>query len=410
MQCVLARLIFETAFGPPSGTFYMVPVLDWSQGHAAQPADALSPSNMLVGNTGASATHLRPTSWPQVMGGPKKDVLIQRTTECRPGCKECKAVAESSTDPNLQTVGYKGLKIVLSERGLFKKGMVQADCVAALEKCEDFAAKSLADRAYVTEYFAKHGHQALFGAKYHAELMWIERKWMHLKRLIRGDLDGGLPRLKLLLRKHFRGFTCLDACKAGRHCRTTMHAYQKLSDGATLDALTREEKKMKGHRRVIDASDNVLKLQADLVLDDKAKFFAQRTEITRKHRAEDATDLAEFQNEQAAKRRRKNQLKVSTEKHNEQKEASIARLKKSIARKKEGSTTQLTLTDMISKTFKKHDINQSPSKGSLPMGSQGELDEVPIEPVQPMLEVDGERIFDTPRWFRLFHCSSDFLI
>ena len=176
-----------------------------------------------------------------------------------------------------------------------------------------------------------------------------------------------------------------------------MHAYQKLSDGATLDALTREEKKMKGHRRVIDASDNVLKLQADLVLDDKAKFFAQRTEITRKHRAEDATDLAEFQNEQVAKRRRKNQLKVSTEKHNKQKEASIARLKKSTARKKEGSTTQLTLKDMISKVFKKHDINQSPSKGSLPMGSQGELDEVPIEPVQPMLEVDEERIFDTPK-------------
>ena len=304
-------------------------------------------------------------------------------------------MVESSTDPNLQTVGYKGLRIILCERGLFKKGMVQADCIAALQKCEDFAAKSLAGRAYVTEYFAKHGHQALFGAKYHAELMWIERKWMHLKRLIRGDLDGGLPKLKSLLHKHFRGFKLLDACKAARHCRTTMHAYQKLSDGATLDALTRAEKVMKGHRRVLDASDNVLKLQADIVLDDKAKFFAQRTETTRKHRAEDATDLAEYEKEQAAKRRRKNQLKLSTEKKNEQKKASIARLEKS--KKVSKSGTQLTLKDMISTTFKKHGINQSPSKAPInvsinevPMAS---INEVPM----PEHEVDGERTFGTPR-------------
>ena len=111
---------------------------------------------------------------------------------------------------------------------------------------------------------------------------------MHLKRSIRGDFDGGLPKLKSLLHNHFRGFQSLDACKAARHCRTIMHAYQKLSDGAMLDALTREEKVTKGHRRVLDASDNVLKLQADIVLDDKAKFLAQRIETTRKRRAEDA--------------------------------------------------------------------------------------------------------------------------
>jgi hypothetical protein len=117
----------------------MVPVLDWSQGHAATAADSLNAANMLVGNTGITATHLRPTSWPQVMGGPKKDVLLKRAVECRPGCKECQAVLLSSTDPDLQTIGYKGLKIVLSERGLYKKGMKQKDMVEALSKCADFA-------------------------------------------------------------------------------------------------------------------------------------------------------------------------------------------------------------------------------------------------------------------------------
>jgi hypothetical protein len=211
-----------------------------------------------------------------------------------------------------------------------------------------------ADRAYITEYLAKYGHQALFGTKYHAELMWIERKWMHLKRLIRGDLDGSLPRLKQLLHKHFRGFNLLDACKAGRHCRTTMLAYQKLSADATLDSLTQEEKKMKGHRRVLDASDNLLKLKAEVVLTHTEKRFAERTETTRKNQAEDEADLAEFMREQASKRRRKNKLNLSSEKKEEVKAASIICAQKT---KKEGPKKQMTIKDMISKTFKQHGIN-----------------------------------------------------
>jgi hypothetical protein len=66
MQIVLAKVIFETVFGPPGGMFYMVQIPDWSQGHEAEAADALNAEHMLVGNVGRSATHLRPTSWPQV--------------------------------------------------------------------------------------------------------------------------------------------------------------------------------------------------------------------------------------------------------------------------------------------------------------------------------------------------------
>lgn len=353
MQIVLARLIFETVFGPPSGTFFMVPVLDWSQGHAAQAADGLNAENMLVGNTGTSATHLRPTSWPPVMCGPNNDVLVKRSIECRPGCQECRAAYEASSDPNFQSIGKKGLKIVLSERGMFKSGMNQARCVATLQTCEDFASKHKADRAYVTEYLSNAGHVALFGTKYHAELMWIERKWMHLKRFIRGNLDGSLPKLKLLLKQHFRVFKVEDACKAARHCRTTMRAYLRLAADATLDSLLLEEKKMKGHRRVLDASDNLLKLKADVKLTTRQEQTAKRTEKKRLNLTQDAEDLAEFMREQAAKRRRKSKLTLTNDQKDKQKKASFARLHKS---KVVGPKKQLTLKEMITDVFQRNNI------------------------------------------------------
>lgn len=281
-------------------------------------------------------------------------MLVQRAIECRPGCKECRAAYEASSDPDFQSVGFKGLKIMCGERGKLKAGMHQPELIAALQQCEDFAVKHLADRAYVTEYLAKAGHLCLFGTKYHAELMWIERKWMHLKRFIRGDLDGGLPRLKQLLSKHFKVFKILDSCKAARHCRTTMRAYVVLAENATLDSLQQEEQKMKGHRRVLDSADNILKLKADVTLTEREEKYAQRTEIRRRNDAEEKDDMAEFKGEQAAKRRRKSKLALTTVKKDQLKAASIIRLDKS---KKEGPKKQMTIKDMISKTFKQHGIN-----------------------------------------------------
>jgi hypothetical protein len=49
---------------------------------------------------------------------------------------------------------------------------------------------------------AAQGYTALFGVKYHAELAWVERKWMFMKRNIRARLNGKMPRLRALLEKH----------------------------------------------------------------------------------------------------------------------------------------------------------------------------------------------------------------
>ena len=98
-----------------------------------------------------------------------------------------------------KAVGRKGLKQVLIERGAWRAGMVRADMVAALQEFPDFSPKAEMDRARVTEQMAARGHVALFGVKYHTELAHIERKWMHLKRRIRPDLNGKIGHLEVLL-------------------------------------------------------------------------------------------------------------------------------------------------------------------------------------------------------------------
>ena len=73
--------------------------------------------------------------------------------------------------------------------------------VTALQQFSDFSPKIDQDRARVTEMMAGRGHMALFGVKYHAELAHIERKWMHVNRLVRAELDGKYGELEALLRK-----------------------------------------------------------------------------------------------------------------------------------------------------------------------------------------------------------------
>ena len=120
-------------------------------------------------------------------------------------------------------------------------------------------------------------YSTVFGVKYHAELAPIERKWMFLKQRIRRELNGKLCHLIDLVHREFTRYTVVDAQKACRHCRDTMAAYMALGQQeATLASLRDEEKKMKGHRRVFDSCDNMLKLKAEMVLTTREKATAQK--------------------------------------------------------------------------------------------------------------------------------------
>ena len=193
--------------------------------HAAKPPDGLDANDMNV-NPGGQQPHMRPT-----------------TSE----------------------------KQMLVERGVWWHGMVQATMVTALQQFPDFSPKTDQDRARVTEMMAGRGHMALLGVKYHAELAHIERKWMHIKRLVCAELDGKYGKLEALLRKAWPKYTVHDARMSARHCRETMRAYEALGDAASLELLQEEEKKQKSHRCVVDSADGLLKAKANIALSEKEK-------------------------------------------------------------------------------------------------------------------------------------------
>jgi hypothetical protein len=288
MQIDLACEIFKTVWGPPeTSRFRLVAHLDWSQGHACMDPSALNAEKMLVG-VGKTATHLRCTSYPYKVNG--HNMSIPRALLCEPNCSQCMADCEKYAsvdsphfDPNFQSIGKKGLKVVLDERGLLMSGWHHPEMLKALQKCADFKPQDLIGRAAVTQQMRDHGYIALFGVKYHAELAHIERKWMMLKRMVRSRLDGGLPRLKRLLADAWPNYGVADARKAARHCRETMRAYMKLG-GDDLDKLREEELKMKGHRRVFDGTVGRFILKAELKQSAMQKFFALRTECSRLHK------------------------------------------------------------------------------------------------------------------------------
>ena len=290
MQMDLAMCIFERVFGKAS-RYKLVACLDWSSNHAAKPLDGLDATDMNV-KPGGEQRHQRPTTSPPIYRPPMKGgnglpTLVRRSYTCTPGCSDCLRHLKIAKDSNqcllnYQAVGRKGLKQILMERGVWRAAnMGQPELVAALQEFPDFSTKSDMDRARVTEQMAARGHVALFGVKYHAELAPIERKWMHLKRRIRPNLNGKIGHLEVLLRKEWHRFTVHDARKAARHCRNTMRAYQVLGDSVSLDMLQEEQKRQKGHRKVVDAGDGLLKAKADIALTEKEKKNAVVLETRR---------------------------------------------------------------------------------------------------------------------------------
>jgi hypothetical protein len=241
MQCDLACEIFKFIFGDPSTSrFCLVAHIDWSQGHAGMTADSHNAENMLCGTGGATAKHLKATSWRHTRNG--FPISFTRNALCQGNCEQCfrefKANMELQGTPQfdqfIQTIGVKGLRQVLQERGFRVTGptgkfLTQSVLIEMLQTCSDFQAKNLITRAHVTDLMRKHGYVALFGVKYHAELAWVERKWMMIKRKIRPKLNGRMPRLKELLEKHWASFTLEDGRKAARHCRESIVQHEGVS-------------------------------------------------------------------------------------------------------------------------------------------------------------------------------------
>ena len=236
--------------------FKFVDQLDWSQGHAELPKDALD-ATVLTCKQGGAHEHLRHTFWMPKAG----TIPMPRAILCEPGCRQCEeSFRIHGQKPGYQSVGRKGLYKLLTERGVDKPTKIKMDkLVEILQSHDDFKPKMSAETSIVYELMLDHGHFAFFGVKYHAELAAIERKWMHMKRSVRGFMTGQLQLLKDMIDIHWAEYTVHSARMDMRYCRDTSAVYRHLGVEADLTKLEGGQKEYKGHRRVFDGATNLLK-------------------------------------------------------------------------------------------------------------------------------------------------------
>ena len=313
MQTELAMDIFEHVFGPACASrFRLVANVDWSQNHAATAPDALDAEKMLVNPGGKSASHIRPTSYPCREGQRRRRII------CYPeaGCQLCEQhIMAFMQDPNFQTIGFKGLKLVLAERNI-PPGKNQAENIAALQTCDDFSPRKAYDKAHITNMMRDRGHVCLFGVKFHAELAHIERFWMWLKQKIRGRLNGKLANLKREIWKEYGNYTVLDSRKAARHCRETMEAYRRLSAKTDLglnDLDAEQTKIYTTHRRVFDSNTATLMVASDMPVSTMAVQRAAISATRKANKTSRQTLLSDAKEDIEALLRRKKRHARSTE-------------------------------------------------------------------------------------------------
>ena len=88
-------------------------------------------------------------------------------------------------------MGRKGLYKFLAEHGVDQPKKIKMNTlVTTLQSYDDFKPKMSAETSMVYELMESHGHFAFFEVRYHAELAAIERKWMDMKRSVRGYMTG----------------------------------------------------------------------------------------------------------------------------------------------------------------------------------------------------------------------------
>jgi hypothetical protein len=175
-----------------------------------------------------------------------------------------------------------------------------------LQQHPDFKPKMSAETSIVYELYQHHGHFAFFGVKYHAELAAIERKWMHMKRSVRGFMTGQLQLLKDMLDMHWGEYTVLSARKDMRYCRDTCAVYRKLGEDADLTKLESGQIEYKSHRRVFDGATNLLKAEvAPEAMTVKQLKDLNTLKKVRAQKAEKAVDMQAALNDHNSKKRRR---------------------------------------------------------------------------------------------------------
>lgn len=157
--------------------------------------------------------------------------------------------------PQLMQTGdgvQKGIKTILSERGLWRDGLkltcreqCSSNCCARtiLKSQEDFQNQ----RSWLREVVEDAGHLFILFPKFHCELNYIEMFWACCKRYCRNNCDYTWKGLQETVPKSLASVSLVSIRKFARRCYRYMHAYELGLSGMEAE---RAVKQYKSHRKI----------------------------------------------------------------------------------------------------------------------------------------------------------------
>ena len=182
--------------------------------------------------------------------------VLKRNRAALAGTKRTRSEVDSGTALHVGTgaasaggsasAGVFGPSIPPNTR-VFRPGnkMLLDEALLLLSAQPDFLAQS--EKNWITEIIEKHGHIAIFGAKFHPELAAVEYFWGQMKKYLRSHCDYSLETLRTELPNAIASVSVTTIRRYYAHVCRYMKAY---SDSTlTLSQVEWSMRKYSSHRR-----------------------------------------------------------------------------------------------------------------------------------------------------------------
>jgi len=173
------------------------------------------------------------------------------------------AVAKFGHRPDFQSIGQKGSKKILYERGKLRAGMKAPEQKEVLNQEPDWGSTKSA----IQELFEREGHCALIGVACHPEFASKEHGWRRLKQLTKWGVNGTMSKLKELVAEGRLKLGLKARLEDARQSRECMEAYRQLAllgQDVTFERLDKWIKKAKTHRGVMSSEAGAMKFHLGL--------------------------------------------------------------------------------------------------------------------------------------------------
>jgi hypothetical protein len=131
--------------------------------------------------------------------------------------------------------------------------MLLNEALDLLQHQPDFVAQS--KKNWITEIIEKHGHIAVFGAKFHPELAPIEYFWGQMKKYTRSHCDYDIATLRRTLPEAIASVSVTVIRRHYAHVRRYMRAYG--SGKLSLEQIEWAMRKYSSHRRAKEPRDTL---------------------------------------------------------------------------------------------------------------------------------------------------------